>query len=823
MRNTLFLTCLTAAVSFTPAQTDLIVRSIDRTALVGDWQDLQILGNVGAAVSNLGTAASGPCTLLFFEDSNGNGTYDAGTDVVFGQAAVPAVAGGQQVVVSAALSGPVRFRDDLLFAMVDSGNAVVETDESNNVWDSGRQCGYQGQPGPLSPTLEWSWTADPTGPYPTSLNVPCTPVVADLDGDGFPEVIFQTTSDTSGNNVPTGQLRVVDGRTGTLVFSINTPAYAVTASFSPAVGDIDGDGLPEIVTGLAGASRLIAFEHDGSYKWTSDQLQGYNIANCELADLDGNGTPEIVIGRQVLDNQGHLLWTGTGGRGGAYGPSAVVVDYDLDGSLEIIAGRTIYNGTGGIERTLPGGGDGFSAVANFDADNAAEIVYVSAGVTLYDDDGSVIWGPVVIPGGGQGGAPTIADYDGDGLPEIGVAGANRYVVYEDTGAVKWQAVTRDGSSHATGSSVFDFDGDGSAEVIYRDEQYLRVFRGSDGTVLWSVPMSSCTWHEYCLVADVDGDGNAEILTGANNNCGFGTQRGVFVFGDALDQWVPTRKLWNQFNYCITNVNDDLTIPAVPASNWLFPAAQPYNSFRQNRFTGGISTAAPDLTASRIVPPCDGNPSIVARVGNGGAIFAPAGIAVNFYDGDPMGTGVLLGSVPTTTQLQPGDHEDLSLLWNGVLAGPVYVVADAAAQVSECEEANNVHSVQPCSTAASDANYGSGWPGTLGVPSIGVNGAPVLGSTRTLVIGNSSAAATFGYFVLGDVQANTPTAYGGSMLLVPTIEYPFTVPAGVGGYSFTMPCLPSFCGYTMYMQAFEFDVGASHLVAFTAGLRITYGI
>src|SRR5690606_6844881 len=117
---------------------------------------------------------------------------------------------------------------------------------------------------------------------------------------------------------------------------------------------------------------------------------------------------------------------------------------DLDGvvggngrrSMEIVTGRTAYTTTGGIfweaDPALP---DGFPAIGDFDLDGRPEVV-VSANGTVRIHDGQtgvVVWGPITIEGatlgssGGRIGPPTVADFDGDGVPEIGVAGANQYV------------------------------------------------------------------------------------------------------------------------------------------------------------------------------------------------------------------------------------------------------------------------------------------------------------------------------------------------------------------------------------------------------------
>ena len=100
-------------------------------------------------------------------------------------------------------------------------------------------------------------------------------------------------------------------------------------------------------------------------------------------------------------------------------------------------------------------------------------------------------------GEGTGGPPTIADFDGDGEPEIGVASALDYCVYETTGALLWAFGTTDESSHATGSTVFDFEGDGRPEVVYGDEVKLWILDGLTGAVRFESSLhSSRTLHEY---------------------------------------------------------------------------------------------------------------------------------------------------------------------------------------------------------------------------------------------------------------------------------------------------------------------------------------
>ena len=150
-------------------------------------------------------------------------------------------------------------------------------------------------PAAISPVVEWSWTSSTT--LPSFLNVMTTPVVIDVNGDTVPDVVFPATESLGGGRIQLGVLRALSGSDGSELFSVTNPAYLVNATSSLAAGDIDGDGLPEIVACDASGSRLIAFENDGTFKWRSAALEAIAWGAPSLADLDADGSPEIVIGR----------------------------------------------------------------------------------------------------------------------------------------------------------------------------------------------------------------------------------------------------------------------------------------------------------------------------------------------------------------------------------------------------------------------------------------------------------------------------------------------------------------------------------------------
>ena len=384
---------------------------------------------------------------------------------------------------------------------------------------------------------------------------------------------------------------------------------------------------------------MLAFEADGTFKWRSPTLvASVGAAAPFLADLDGDGRAEILVGRQVLNGDGTLRWTGAGtmsGRSPVTGTHSVAADLDLDGTPEVIAGASAYRADGTLLWSVPAVGDGVVAVGNLDSDPYPEIVVSTGALWLLEHDGTVVWGPVDVPGAGYAGPVTLADFDGDGRLEIGVGTAAQLFRLGELRPHPLDGghgpVGRPLSTPAGAASAFDFDGDGATEVVLADSGGLRVLRGRDGTVVAESPTGTCTnSHATPVVADVDGDAKAEILLGSNATCTASTARGLRAFGEAGDGWVRARPIWNQYEYSVSDVRDDLKSPWPAVSGPLRA-----NTWRANAASVGSAFASADLTASHVRRSEEGTDfRFTVRVGNGGTGLVGPGVPVALYNGDP---------------------------------------------------------------------------------------------------------------------------------------------------------------------------------------------
>lgn len=602
--------------------------------------------------------------------------------------------------------------------------------------DFNSECRGTAPPGDFVPQLECEWLFEGRvggGPFSTI-------VVGDFDMDDDPMTVRPSMA-----FVAASTLYVVDGSTCALQFS---EAASYDNHRSPAIGDITGDGRPELIAYGGGVVRAFGFvPAAGTFErlWESAPTP---VSQPSIHDLDDDGVAEVIVAGRVFDHRGSQVIDGIGGH-------SIFADVDADGVIEMIVSSGVYEANFEARRwelepywTHPSSYErAFSVVADFgdfgDGEGIAEIVWVGGRhVTVSRIDGTPIFGPLSIPAS-SGGPPTAADFDGDGQVEFSVTNSTHFVVYDFEclaeprpahcvqPGVRWRQPILEANG-VTASSVFDFEGDGAAEVVYADHCYLRVYDGATGRVRFSVARSSGTAFEYPVIADVDGDFNSEIVVGSNRN-GFSAQctnpfdpyftgpsceapsgcasplheciggvcratrrgsDGVQVYGDLEDQWVSSRPIWNQYEYHVTHVRDDGSIPRTSEwqRNWVSPTL---NNFRQNsQGIGGATHAAADLT---IRPnhgwDCSGrsSQSFEVSVCNRGLEPVGSGVPVTFYAGR---TSICPAS-RTTTILRSGECEDISCVWESAPAEPIdiVVVADDSragfgVTYRECREGNN---------------------------------------------------------------------------------------------------------------------------------------
>ena len=534
--------------------------------------------------------------------------------------------------------------------------------------------------GTFTPVVEWR-----NNTIGDAYTTPVVGRIYDQNGDDLvdesdvPAVIVATTS---------GNLVAMAGGDGTVLWTVGGLG---SEPMTPALGDLNGDGRPEVVA--SGVSQTIAVRGNGSTYWTSSGVSNGFCGAVGIGDLDADGAPEVLLGALILEGttgsrKGMGAYgSGTGYSGGWAAAMGVAADINQDGLQEAVVGNALYDAHGNA-LWYNGSSDGFVAVGNFDDDPYGEIVVTGLGyVRLQDDDGTILWNGSYT--GSTTGPPTIADFDGDGGPEIGVAGMGMYMVIDADGTRLWSRTTFDSSSGFTGSAVFDFEGDGAAEVVYADEQNLYVFDGATGTIkLQEDEHSSATCSEYPSIADVDNDGHAEIIY--TSSAYTGSESGVRVVGDLDNSWMSGRPVWNQHAYSITNVEDDVGIPATPETNWVAG----YNSFRSGDITPVSGSGLADIEV-QILDVCEedcsaGALTVWIAAENAGTMDLTESFNIEIFAETDAGA-VSVYTLPWTEPIPSGYRSASVELSLSGIPTPIYglvAIANADGAVTECHTDNN---------------------------------------------------------------------------------------------------------------------------------------
>ncbi|MCU1350969.1 MAG: repeat-containing protein [Acidimicrobiales bacterium] len=311
------------------------------------------------------------------------------------------------------------------------------------------------------------WKVQAGGPVLTS------PVIADVGGDGKKDVVVGTMS---------GGVVWIDGPTGRIVRTFpavqnegcRAGGFCALHGFfaTPSVADLNGDGQPEIIA--------TSWDHQ-LYGWRRDGAPLFRVfvrdtiwSSATVVDVDGDGRKEIIFGGDRTGSpDGGYLWM-----------------FDNNGNVKpgfpkILAGQVIWSSP---------------AVVDLDGDKKLDIVVgtglnypAPAGYKVYafDSAGNNKGGwPVSVPSRVIA-SPAIGDVNGDGRMDVVVGTEGGYVTAISAGGTKlWTVCNR----YSTGSCspgvgvhgqavIADVDNDGKLDVVSTMEGALRVLRGSDGAIL----------------------------------------------------------------------------------------------------------------------------------------------------------------------------------------------------------------------------------------------------------------------------------------------------------------------------------------------------
>ena len=427
---------------------------------------------------------------------------------------------------------------------------VTDTFEDIVVYEENPSCGgpAAGPPGP--PGLG---AARPAGDAarPTARHGANAIALVDLTADGLPELFWgDFFSPSLFYFVHVGTATEPEYRLEADRFPLDRP-FTSGGYNTPAFGDADGDGDPDLVIGVqrglcfqsqTAAANLLYFENTGTpgapdFEQRTDRLvDGIDVGTRSaptFADLDGDGDLDLVVGNELdpAKTEGGadlLLFENTGT---ASAPAFRLVDADWLGLAYD------FGAYGPVFGDLDGDGDPDLLVGGF---NGRFALLENAGTATAPDfrlaDGA--FGGI---DAGQYGRAALGDLDGDGdLDLVTGASSGRVRLYRNVGTARQPAFETEGRGTPTAGdlafaeaiglpddvgqdsapALADLDGDGDLDLILGTaEGDLRVFQNvgtaSAPQFQEAAPVPGGRRRTAPALGDLDGDGRPEVVAGAD--------------------------------------------------------------------------------------------------------------------------------------------------------------------------------------------------------------------------------------------------------------------------------------------------------------------
>ena len=393
---------------------------------------------------------------------------------------------------------------------------------------------------------------------------PYSVAIGDLDGDGKPDLVFANYSD--------GTVSIL--RNTSLSGNLNAGSFAAKVDFttgagpiSVAIGDLDGDGKPDLVVSNDNSNSVSILHNtisNGSIDVNSfaakvDFTTGSSPYTVAIADLDKDGRPDLAV-TNGSDNSISILQNTTAANGvidansfagkvdfitGTLPTSVVIGDLDGDGKPDLAVTNDFSNTLSVFRNTSAGGSISFAAKVDF-----------ATGAN-----------PMSV---------AIGDLDGDGKPDLAVAnsGATTVSVYHNTAT----SGSIDAASFAakvdftTGTSAYsvgigDLDGDGKPDLVVSNsnDNTVSVLHNTStsgsivsGSFAAKVDFATGAFPNSVAIGDLDGDGKPDlVLTNVNANS-VSVLQSVYPLPPSITSFTPAS---GAIGTLVTITGTNLSIPS----------------------------------------------------------------------------------------------------------------------------------------------------------------------------------------------------------------------------------------------------------------------
>ncbi len=374
-------------------------------------------------------------------------------------------------------------------------------------------------------------------------------VVQDLDSDGRKDLVVCYRGDSYVGGDP-GGVSVFMGNGDRTFRTLATYATPYNPS-ALAVADLDSDGAADLVvtsrqaeTGFGGKVTVFSGNGDGSFAaaGAASYAVGELPASVAAADLDGDGHADIVVANNVSNDLSVLLGAGDGTFAAAASYPAgealqgvAVADMDGDGNQDVVVASPTHSGADSAILVLPGFGDGTLgvpaeypagsfphgvAVADFDGDGAPDVAAANnAGndVSVFLGAGAGALGaPVSYAAGEDPSVVVSADLNGDGFPDLVVGNSGYQYNYVSVLLGRGDGTFAPTAYLPVGDNgplaVDDLDGDGIADLAALGAGEVVILSGSgEGRFGHSFYLPVGEMPDSVAGGDLDGDGNADLV------------------------------------------------------------------------------------------------------------------------------------------------------------------------------------------------------------------------------------------------------------------------------------------------------------------------